>query len=94
MTGKRNKAHCFSCGADYDTLDLIGLDYNLSDSKEQFNKSVEIYHITIKGEPNNSEFIDFSDTIKKEDKTMQEYTEQYTHRKIHRHIYTRLYSLL
>ena len=69
--GKRNKAHCFSCGADYDTLDLIGLDYNLSDSKDIFNKAYEIYHITIKGEPNNSEFIDFSDTIKKEDKTMQ-----------------------
>ena len=69
--GKRNKAHCFSCGADYDTLDLIGLDYNLSDSKEQFKKAYEIYHITIKGKANNSEFIDFFDTIKKEDKTMQ-----------------------
>lgn len=34
-------------------------------------KAYEIYHIIIKGEANNSEFIDFSDTIKKEDKTMQ-----------------------
>lgn len=25
----RHKAHCFSCGADYDVLDLIGLDYGL-----------------------------------------------------------------
>jgi len=69
--GKRNKAHCFSCGADYDTLDLIGLDYNLSDSKEQFKKAYEIYHIIIKGKANKKEFIEFSETIKKEDKTMQ-----------------------
>jgi len=68
---KRNKAHCFSCGADYDTLDLIGLDYNLSDSKDIFNKAYEIYHITIKGKANKKEFIEFSETIKKEDKTMQ-----------------------
>ena len=81
--GKRNKAHCFSCGADYDTLDLIGLDYNLSDSKDIFNKAYEIYHITIKGEPNNSEFIDFIEPIKKEDKTMQ-----YTHNNIQSETYT------
>ena len=68
---KRNKAHCFSCGADYDILDLIGLDYNLSDSKDIFNKAYEIYHITIKGKVNKKEFIEFSETIKKEDKTMQ-----------------------
>jgi len=84
---KRNKAHCFSCGADYDTLDLIGLDYNLSDSKDIFNKAYEIYHITIKGEPNNSEFIDFIEPIKKEDKTMQD-----THISIHTEKYTDTYT--
>lgn len=42
---KRNKAHCFSCGADYDTFDLIGIDYNLTDPAEIFNKGHELYNI-------------------------------------------------
>ena len=36
---KRNKAHCFSCGADYDTLDIIGIDYGITDSGEIFKKA-------------------------------------------------------
>ena len=27
---KRNKVHCFACGADYDLFDLLALDNNLS----------------------------------------------------------------
>lgn len=37
----KQKVHCFSCGADYDMFDLIGIKYNLSDSKEIFKKAYE-----------------------------------------------------
>lgn len=43
----RNKVHCFSCGADYDIFDLIGMDYGLIDPKDIFNKAYELYNITI-----------------------------------------------
>ena len=43
---KRNKVHCFSCGADYDTFDLIGIDYNLTDPADIFNKGYELYNIS------------------------------------------------
>lgn len=42
---KRNKAHCFSCGADYDTLDVIGIDYGITDSGEIFKKAYELFGI-------------------------------------------------
>jgi hypothetical protein len=42
----RNKAHCFSCDADYDTLDVIRIRYGLTDSKEIFNKAYELFHIS------------------------------------------------
>lgn len=42
---RRNKLHCFSCGADYDTLDLIGIAHNLTDPAETFKKAYEIYGI-------------------------------------------------
>lgn len=44
---KRNKCHCFSCGADYDTLDLIGIDYGLTDPTEIFNKAYQLYGLEI-----------------------------------------------
>lgn len=46
---KRNKAHCFGCGADYDTFDLIGIDYGLTDPNEIFNTAYEHFGITIDG---------------------------------------------
>ena len=42
---KRGKAHCFSCGADYDTLDVIGIDYGLRDNGEIFQKAYEYFNI-------------------------------------------------
>lgn len=42
---KRNKVHCFSCGADYDIFDLIGIDYGLTDPKDIFKKAYELYNI-------------------------------------------------
>ena len=44
---KRNKAHCFSCGADYDTLDLIGIDHGLTTPADIFSKAHELYRIDI-----------------------------------------------
>lgn len=45
----RGKAHCFSCRADYDTLDLIGIDYGLTDARDIFQKAYELYGIEIEG---------------------------------------------
>lgn len=75
---KRNKVHCFSCGADYDTFDLIGIDYNLTDPADIFNKGYEIYNISF----NDIDRIlrrstpeeDFNFKVQKQDKT-----EQHTH---------------
>lgn len=42
---RRNKLHCFSCGADYDTFDLIGIAHNLTDRKDIFKKAYQLYGI-------------------------------------------------
>lgn len=42
---KRNKVHCFSCGADYDTFDIIGIDYGITDLGEKFQKAYEYFNI-------------------------------------------------
>lgn len=36
---------CFSCQAYYDTFDLIGLEYGLTDDKEIFKKAYEVFHL-------------------------------------------------
>lgn len=47
---RRKKCHCFSCGADYDTLDLIGLDYGLTDPKEIFKKAHEVFNLSVEND--------------------------------------------
>lgn len=42
---------CFSCGAYYDTFDLIAMDYHLTDNAEIFKKGYELFHLTIDGQP-------------------------------------------
>ena len=42
----RNKCHCFSCKADYDTFDLISIDYGTS-GNDTFLKAYELYGIEI-----------------------------------------------
>ena len=44
---KRNKVHCFRCGADEDIFSLIGKDRGLSDPKDIFNWAYQHYGITI-----------------------------------------------
>lgn len=47
---KNNTLHCFSCGATYDTFDLIKLKYQLSDNKEVFKKALEVFDIELTSE--------------------------------------------
>lgn len=42
---KRQKAHCFACGADYDIFDLIGAEYGLTDHKEIFAKAHALFQM-------------------------------------------------
>jgi replicative DNA helicase len=44
---KRNKVHCFACGADYDTFDLIAIDENLKDYREIFRRAHEIFKVDV-----------------------------------------------
>jgi len=44
---KRKKAHCFSCNADYDTFDLIGIEHGLTQAGDIFNKAHQIYGVNI-----------------------------------------------
>ena len=89
---KRKKAHCFGCGADYDTLDLIAIDYNIHDAGEIFKKAYEIYHVTPYGgtyqkQPGTERYTDNS--IHKESYTYQDTSEpDYTsfYRDAHTHI--------
>lgn len=40
---RRQKVHCFACGADYDLFDLIALDENLSSPKEALARASELF---------------------------------------------------
>lgn len=46
---KRNKVHCFSCGADYDTLDLIHIDTGL-EGNDLFLKAFELFGLTVEND--------------------------------------------
>ena len=52
FTDKYNICKCFSCGASYDIYDLIGLDYDLHNFKEQLEKVQELYlgYVSVKKE--------------------------------------------
>ena len=44
---RRDKVHCFGCGADYDIFNLIGIEYGLDDFQSQFNKACELYDVEV-----------------------------------------------
>ena len=48
---RRNKVHCFGCGADYDIFNLIGIEYGLDDFQSQFNKACELYDVEVEQIP-------------------------------------------
>lgn len=43
FTGKYNICHCFSCNVNYDIFDLVGIDFNINNFKDQISKVEEIY---------------------------------------------------
>lgn len=40
-----HKLHCFTCNENYDLLDLVKRDYNITDNKEAYKKICDIYNI-------------------------------------------------
>lgn len=40
---KRDKVHCFACGADYNIFDIIGIDYGIADAKEAYKKTLGVF---------------------------------------------------
>lgn len=89
---KRQKVHCFSCGADYDVIDLIGIEYGLTEDKEKFNKAYEVFNLQVENDritaaeafkPKPSGFtLDYSKVQN------QPESGQYTHSNIHTNTYT------
>lgn len=68
FTDKYNICKCFSCGASYDIYDLIGLDYDLHNFKEQLEKVQELY----------LEYVPVKKEVKKEvDNKIYDYTNYY-----------------
>ena len=55
--------HCFSCNATYDIFGIIGLDFGLSDFKDQFNKACELFLST-----GDNEFIEANDDFSGQEK--------------------------
>lgn len=47
---RRNKVHCFGCGADYDTFDLYGANAGISNKKELFAEVYRYFGITLTAE--------------------------------------------
>jgi replicative DNA helicase len=80
---KRDKAHCFSCGADYDTFDLIGIDYGLTDDSDVFRKAYDVFGIDMGGRGMKG-----ASTTKRHEDVHEETTQDYTDffRKAHERI--------
>ena len=88
----RQKAHCFSCEADYDTLDLIGIDYGLT-GNALFLKAFELYNLTADNDRQGSTAAADLRMYRNQPKS-----EQHTHNSIHintdtqEHDYTNFYK--
>lgn len=41
----RQRCKCFACGVSYDIFDLIGIDYNLNEFNDIYNKACELYYL-------------------------------------------------
>lgn len=70
---------CFSCGAYYDTFDLIGIEYGLTDETAIFNKAYELFGLDIDH---------YSDKATSQEYQSQFKIEQDTHNTIHNANYT------
>jgi Replicative DNA helicase len=87
---KHNRVRCFSCGASYDVLDLIGIDYNLTENRDIFAKAYELYGIQIDGGERRRAEEDFMDG-QKHDKTGRG-KDVYTHNEEPEKDYTAYYE--
>lgn len=56
---------CFSCGANYDIFQLIGIDYKIDDYKQQYKKACELFNIEYKG----NDFIEGKETHQEHNET-------------------------
>ena len=75
---------CFSCGAYYDTFDVIAIDYDLMDASAIFNKAYEVFGLEIDGAaPKEKTRAESGQGYQNQPKT-----EQYTHNDIHTSAYT------
>lgn len=70
FTSKYNICHCFSCSANYDIFDLVGIDFHINNFKDQIAKVEELY----------SKYISENNNEKQEviDNTIYDYTNYYT----------------
>ena len=86
---KRGRVKCFSCGESYDLIDLVALDYGLTDQRQIFDKVYEVLGIQIDDQPRRSTAAeDFADqgAGQNPDKTGQythTHTDVYTHTDTH-----------
>ena len=90
---KRQKAHCFSCGADYDTLDVIGIQQGISNPADIFKKAYQIFGITIDGEPSQKQPRSEQNTSTKGKQEDQETYITQAHKKIDQTDYPKLRGL-
>lgn len=44
---RSNHVHCFACQAHYDLIDLIGIDYGLTDDRDKFQKAYDLFGISV-----------------------------------------------
>lgn len=51
---KKNVVHCFSCGKSYDLYGVIGIDYNLTDFKDQLKKASELFNVPLSNNTTNN----------------------------------------
>lgn len=77
---------CFSCGAYYDTFDLIGMDYGLTDEAAIFSKAYELYGLDVDQRPTAQE--DFKDEGQNQPRSRQN-----TQTTIHNNSYTTTYTI-
>lgn len=72
IVNKKNPLYCkcFSCGANYDIFQLIGIDYNLTEYKQQYKKACELFNV----EYNEASYSEPRQEQKKEEPKPKDYT--------------------
>ena len=82
---------CFSCGAYYSTYDIIGIDYGLTDFKDQFKKACEIFNVQVDGYSYSYKTTAKQDFFSEYQKQVK--NEQITQSELHNTTYTTQYTI-